>query len=198
MLNVILTTIIAFLIGSIPFAYGFSKYILKKNITEIGSGNQGATNVYRAGGIIPATLVFLMDFLKGFMALFIYNSFSGNSDFLIILPAIAVVLGHIFPVFTKFKGGKGVSTSAGVFFYISPLLFIISFSIFWITYFITHLVSLSSIVAVNSLIIIAICLYLLNYCTITLPILSILITLILLISHRENLKRLKNGNEEKI
>jgi len=196
-MNVLFATIFAYLIGSIPFALTIGKVFLKKDIRTIGSGNQGATNMYRAGGLIPAVILFFLDFSKGIVALYVFFQLDIPKDIFVVFTSIAVILGHIFPIFGNFKGGKGVSTSAGVLFFINPIIFVCSFTIFWIVFFSIKIVSVASISAVISMLLISISMYYFDKSTFALPLIAFSITAILLLSHRENFKRLKNGTENK-
>ena len=112
-MSLLQATIIAYILGSIPFGYLLTKYGLKIDIRNIGSGNIGATNVLRTGNKLLALHVLLLDFLKGFLFLYIIKQgFDISQQSLI---ALAAVCGHIFPIWLRFKGGKGVATALGVY-----------------------------------------------------------------------------------
>jgi len=188
---------LAYLTGSIPFAYIYTKFVLKQDITKIGSKNQGATNVFRAGGFKAGLTVFVLDFLKGIVALLIAKYLLKLDGQSLIFPAIFVVLGHIFSIFTKFKGGKGVSTAAGTICFLNPAVFIVVFVCFWIVFFITKTVSKSSIFAALIFLLTSIAMYVTKRIETYFLIYSFTLTLILIFSHRENIKRIVNGKEEK-
>jgi glycerol-3-phosphate acyltransferase PlsY len=130
-----------YLSGSIPFGLVWSKIFKKGDPRNIGSGNIGATNVYRMAGLKMAALVYLSDFLKGAIPVFF-----APEDWKIPM-GIACILGHIFSIFLKFKGGKGVATACGVIGVLMPINFLISMVIWWVCLKITGYVSLASLVA---------------------------------------------------
>ena len=134
----------SYLMGSIPFGYLFSKYVSKIDIRKIGSGNIGATNVLRAGNKLTALLTLFFDALKGFAPVWISLQFS---SVLFIYVGILVLLGHMYPIWLKFKGGKGVATFLGVIFAISinsGFLFILSWIIIALIYRKSSISSLSA------------------------------------------------------
>ena len=135
-ITAIVTVIAAYLIGSINFAVIFAKAFMKKDVRELGSGNAGTTNVMRNAGFLPGALTFVFDALKGFAAcymgkmIFEYISIQTVSDwaspiFGAYLCGLACMLGHVFPFFFQFKGGKGVATSVGIFAVCCPIAIII-------------------------------------------------------------------------
>ncbi|MAM27219.1 MAG: acyl-phosphate glycerol 3-phosphate acyltransferase [Chloroflexi bacterium] len=196
--------IIGYLIGSIPFGYIITKFFAKENLHNIGSGSTGATNVTRILGLKIGILVFLLDFFKAF-SLIIYLKLSNNILYLnnesipmvISFTAIAIILGHCWPIFIKFKGGKGVAPAVGSFtaiaYEISLLTLIISLFLIKKTKT-ASIGSLSgvliSFVPFISLIIIGI--YQWEYLIFYLGGLTIII-----IRHKENIKRLIHNNERK-
>ena len=192
-LNIIFI-ILFYFIGSIPFALLIPKFFGHGDIRNIGSGNVGATNVLRTGNKYLAFLVLFLDTLKGFVPFILLYSFFDNIGLLhTVLLCHFAMLGHIFPVWLKFKGGKGVATYIGFLFGINLFLGL-SFIIVWIVIaLISRYSSLSSIVA--SLIA---PIYLFidsnNYISIFL----LYLFLIIILKHRENIKRLINRTENKI
>jgi len=188
-MDILIIGIISYLMGSIPFGLILTKFFLKKNIKEIGSGNIGATNVLRTGNKIVGYTTLILDVLKA-IAPVIYVKFN-FPDFLYIA-SLCTFLGHVFPVWLKFKGGKGVATYLGILFAINiyfGLIFIIS----WLIVFaISRFSSLSSLIASASI-----------------PIYLIILTnfdqifffttmfVLIFFTHRENIKRLKNKEETK-
>lgn len=162
MLTIIIGTVFAYLTGAIPFAYIFTKATTHKDIRKEGSGNVGATNVLRVAGSKIALLVLVLDILKGAFAVTLLASFisqytSINETDARFLFSAAVVSGHIWPVFLKFKGGKGVATTLGVCiglaFYLPEFIFLLLISLAaWIVFFLlTKYVSVGSILAALSL-----------------------------------------------
>ncbi len=194
MLNNIFFIFIFYFIGSIPFALIVPKIFGFGDIRKIGSGNIGATNVLRTGSKYLAVLVLLLDILKGFLPFLILDLFSNKIFILEIFLCHFAILGHIFPVWLKFKGGKGVATYVGLLlgfnFHVALL-----FGLIWIILaFLKKYASLSSIAAVFS---IPLCIYLLNYNNKTI-IFFIYLSIILIIKHIENIKRLLKKQENKI
>ena len=121
-----LLVFIAYLLGSIPFGYLIVKFKEGQDVRSRGSGNIGATNVLRTAGRGSAVLTLLLDATKGYLAVWLAGWASHDAPQTVALAAIAAVLGHLFPVFLKFKGGKGVATVLGVFLYASPIPILIA------------------------------------------------------------------------
>ena len=123
MIYAIFTVILAYLLGSISFAIVFSKAFMKKDVRELGSGNAGTTNIMRTGGVKLGALTFLCDVLKGFITCFVGKlvfkfAFQNGDEWAVygaFLCGLACMLGHVFPIFFQFKGGKGIATSVGIF-----------------------------------------------------------------------------------
>ncbi|MDR0676348.1 MAG: glycerol-3-phosphate 1-O-acyltransferase PlsY [Elusimicrobiota bacterium] len=183
-----------YILGAIPFSYIITKIHLNKDITELGSKNAGATNVFRNVGKIPAIFTLILDILKGYLTVKIsYWLFPNNLLFAIISGAI-VIFAHSFSIFLKFKGGKSVATSLGVFWGLAPLAVFISIIIFISSLGFFGIVSLGSIAATLFLPII---IYSLNYDK-AIFIMSILIAIFIIYRHKENIKKLINGTEKKI
>jgi acyl phosphate:glycerol-3-phosphate acyltransferase len=142
-----LLVFIAYLIGSIPFGYLIVKLKEGRDVRSSGSGNIGATNVLRTAGRSSAVLTLLLDAAKGYLVVWLAAWSSHDSPQTVALAAVAAVLGHLFPVFLKFKGGKGVATVLGVFLYASPIPILIATGSFLCVVFVFRYVSLGSIVA---------------------------------------------------
>lgn len=184
--------VVGYLIGGIPFSYIVSKIIGGIDIREHGSKNSGATNVYRVLGIKAGLLAFLGDFLKGFsIAMVVRHAFGPNEA---IIASMATIFGHCYSIYLKFKGGKGVATSAGMIFGLSPLiglcLLVFQFSII----FLTGYMSLASIMAG---ILFPIFAWIFNMSN-TFIICALIIGLFVVYRHKVNLIRLINGTEGKI
>jgi len=186
--------IISFLVGSIPFGYVICRIFKKIDIRKIGSGNIGATNVYRAAGGFFASIVLLLDILKGFFPVYLARNVFNFNSLLSITIGLSAILGHIFSIFMKGKGGKGVATSFGVIIGLFPLAAFSSFIIWLISVISTHIVSVSSIAGS---IFLPLFIYLF-YKDITLTVFGMVISLFILYTHRENIKRLLKKRENRI
>ena len=181
--------IISYLMGSIPFGLILTKIFLKKDIREVGSGNIGATNTLRAGNKVIGYLTLALDIIKAIIPV-IYTKIY-FPDFLY-LASLCAFLGHVFPVWLKFKGGKGVATYVGILFSIN-IYFGIIFTIVWtITFVISKFSSLSSLIYSVSIPI-----YLLILTQFDQLIFFTIMFLLIFFTHRENIKRLKNKEETK-
>ena len=190
MIYQIIITLIAYLIGSVSFGILASKLFNIADPRTMGSKNPGATNVMRQGNKVAAIFTLLGDMLKATILLLIAK-FYGVSDSLIVLIAVAVMLGHVYPIYYQFKGGKGVATSLGILLGISPVLALSVFIIWIIIFFIWKFSSLAAIGATLSSPIIALWIGLSNQFIFLMCILS----LIILIRHKSNIKNLLNGTE---
>ena len=190
MRNLILM-IIAYLLGSFPSALVIGKTFYNKDIRNYGSGNLGSTNAFRVLGKKGGAIVFILDILKGGLALLIAKYAGATISPLII--AVFALIGHIYPIFANFKGGKAVATSAGIILFYSPLLFITLFIIFVITLKIWKMVSLSStIISIAAVFIV----WLGNY-DLTARIMLTIFAVFIIIKHIPNYKRILNGTENK-
>ena len=180
--------IFSYLLGSIRFGLILTKLFLKKDIRNIGSGNIGATNVLRSGNKLIGYLTLFLDILKAIIPV-VYIKF--NYPDLIYVSSLSVFLGHVFPIWLKFKGGKGVATYVGILFSIN-LIFGFVFCISWLLIFLlSKYSSLSSLVASLS---VPIYLFFTNGEQI---IFFIILFVLIFYTHRENIKRLKNKEENK-
>ena len=178
----------SYLLGSIPFGFILTKIFLKKDIRDIGSGNIGATNALRTGSKLLGYATLILDITKAILPV-LYVKF--NYPDYIFIAALSTFLGHVFPIWLKFKGGKGVATYVGILFSIN-LIFGLVFIVSWVvTFLISKYSSLSSLMA--SLIVPIYLLIFENYSSIFFIIMFVLI----FYTHRENVKRLKNKEETK-
>ena len=180
----------SYILGSIPFGLALTKIFLKKDIRKIGSGNIGATNVLRTGKKILGILTLLLDGLKGYSSILITLNFFPNYVY---LSAFLCILGHILPIWLKFKGGKGIAVYLGVLFAFSfnlGFIFIISWII--VLYF-SKYSSLSSLI--SSLIIF---LYSVNLNDFNMSLLFFIIFIVVIYTHRDNISRIRNRTEDKI
>ena len=188
-MDIFLIGIISYLMGSIPFGLILTKIFLNKDIREIGSGNIGATNVLRTGKKTIGYSTLVLDILKAVTPVIYVKLF--YQDFLYIA-SLCAFLGHVFPVWLKFKGGKGVATYVGILFAIN-IYFGIIFTISWfITFFISKYSSLSSLIGAASIPI-----YLLIFNQLDQVFFFIIMFVLIFFTHRENIKRLKNKEETK-
>jgi len=181
--------IISYLMGSIPFGFILTKIVLKKDIREIGSGNIGATNALRTGNKVIGYTTLILDIFKAIIPV-IYTKIYFPE--LIFVASLCAFLGHVFPIWLKFKGGKGVATYVGILFSMN-ILFGVIFAISWvITFFLTKYSSLSSLIGSLSL-----PAYLLITRQTNNVIFFIIMFVLIFFTHRENVKRLKNKEESK-
>ena len=180
---------ISYLIGSIPFGFLLTKIFLKKDIREIGSGNIGATNALRTGNKLIGYSTLILDISKAVILLLIIKF---NFSEYLFTSSIAVFLGHVFPIWLKFKGGKGVATYVGILFCINVYLAVIFIVVWFVVFVMSKYSSLASMVA--SLLVPLSSYYLLNDINYYF---YIILFLLILITHRENIKRLKNNTESK-
>jgi glycerol-3-phosphate acyltransferase PlsY len=202
-MDVFITVLSAYLLGSIPSAVWIGITYYGIDPREHGSKNAGATNTFRVLGKKPGILVLCIDILKGATAACVpyvliddIELFRDNLITLQIIAAISAVFGHIFPVFARFKGGKGVATSLGVIIGIQPLAALICLAVFLVVFIATKYVSLGAISA-------AICFpfivrFVLNENNLWLSIFSVILSLLVIIAHRKNINRLVNGSENKM
>ena len=187
-MDYIVTALISYLFGSIPFGYLFTKILLKKDIRNVGSGNIGATNVLRTGNKSLGYLTLILDIAKAVVPV-IYIKF--NYPDLVYISALCAFLGHLFPIWLKFKGGKGVATFVGILISIN-IYYALVFVIVWtLTFLISRYSSLSSLFASIS---IPIYLLIINQSNI---IFFIIMFVLIFYTHRENIKRLINKEETK-
>ena len=188
-MDIFLIGIISYLMGSIPFGFILTKIFLKKDIREIGSGNIGATNALRTGNKALGYSTLILDILKAILPVIYVKIFYEDSLY---VASLCAFLGHVFPIWLKFKGGKGVATYVGILFAIN-IYFGIIFTISWfVTFFISKYSSLSSLVGAASIPI-----YLLILTQFDQVIFFTIMFVLIFFTHRENIKRLKNKEETK-
>lgn len=197
----LLLIICAYLLGSIPTAVWIGKYFYNIDVREHGSGNAGATNVFRVLGKRAGIPVLLLDILKGLVAVklaYLNSDLEGSYRFvnLQLVLGLASLAGHIFPVFASFRGGKGIATLLGIVLAILPFAALASMAIFLIVLFASGYVSLSSMIAATSFPLIIIFIF-----KVTVPsliIFSIVIAAMVLITHQKNIVRLIRKEEGKV
>jgi len=188
-MDILIIGIISYLMGSIPFGLILTKTFLKKDIREVGSGNIGATNVLRTGNKSIGYLTLVLDILKAIIPV-IYVKFN-YPDYLFI-SSLCAFLGHVFPIWLKFKGGKGVATYLGILFAINIYFGLIFIIIWLIIFMLSKYSSLSSLVASLSIPI-----YLIILAKYDQVIFFVIMFVLIFFTHRENIKRLKNNEETK-
>ena len=192
MINVVLLTVLAYLLGSIPFGLLISK-AKGKDIRTMGSCNIGATNVLRCMGKPLGITCFALDVLKGYLPAALFPMLGKIDPAFGILFGTAAILGHNFPVFLKFKGGKGVATSAGVLLGVAPLAVVIGLLTWAVVFKLSGYVSLGSIVAAVIVILTG---WTAGYGSVIAVALTLLGALTIY-RHRANIQRLRNGTENK-
>jgi acyl phosphate:glycerol-3-phosphate acyltransferase len=201
-MNELLLVILAYLLGSIPSAVWISKYFFRIDIREYGSGNAGATNVYRVLGPKWGTIVMLCDIIKGILAVKLallvpeYAANEVNLQNLQLGLGFAAIIGHIFPLWADFKGGKGVATLFGVVIGISPWSSLGCVGVFILVLYLTRFVSLSSIMASIAFPIFILVIF--NVSSTTYRVFAIAVALVILLTHQKNINRLLKGNESKV
>ena len=188
-MDIIIICLISYLMGSIPFGFILTKIFLKKDIREIGSGNIGATNALRTGNKVLGYSTLILDILKAIIPV-LYIKFY-FSEF-IYISSLCVFLGHVFPIWLKFHGGKGVATYVGILFVIDIYLGLLFTFVWFFTFIISKFSSLSSLIGSISIPIYFLFLSQFN----DVLFFSIMFVLIFF-THRENIKRLKNKEETK-
>ena len=196
----IIVVIIAYLLGSIPFGYLIVRRKVGADIRETGSGGTGATNVSRRAGKGAGVLTLVLDALKGAAAVLVAQNLSGNT-WLMGAAAIAVIAGHIFPVWLGFRGGKGVATAVGAFLVLTPIALLCAGVIFVSVVFFTRYVSLGSMIAA-----VMVPLFVFVQSRFVTPVAdlrplltaAIVVALLILFAHRGNIERLARGTESRI
>ncbi len=185
----------AYFIGSIPFGFVLSKLFAKIDIRDHGSRNIGATNVYRTLGNKLGALTLLADILKGFFPVWLAGALT-SSEALVCATALAAFFGHLYPIYLKFSGGKGVATAVGVYFALAPWALLFGFVAFVLVLFAFRYVSLSSIAGA-----IAISLFMI-LSPVAYPRISVasaaIIAVMIVYRHKDNIRRLQTGQESRI
>lgn len=200
MMMIVLMLILSYLIGAIPNGYVIGKVFFKKDIREFGSGNTGATNSFRVLGKPAGFIVTFLDIFKGFITVFFPLWFPVHAQGPIstffthgLIVGIFAIIGHVYPIYLKFKGGKAVATSAGVVLGVNPILLLILAVIFFGILYLTKYVSLSSIIAAISCVIGSLIIH--DYILFGM---SAFVSIILIFRHRSNIVRIFKGEEPKI
>jgi glycerol-3-phosphate acyltransferase PlsY len=207
MLELLILIFIAYIIGSTPTSIIVSKTVYKSDVREHGSGNAGATNVFRTFGWKPALFVTLVDIFKGWLPAYVAGNlnsdsilFASNPDALMIIAGFAAVLGHTYTIFAGFKGGKGVGTMAGMLIALFPIALPICILVFILTLITTGIVSLGSMLASVAL---PVTLFIIGgmnpemEISLTLRIFALIIPTFIIFTHRSNIKRMMDGTENR-
>ena len=196
----LISFVFAYLLGSIPTSFLMGKLIKGIDIREYGSGNVGATNALRVLGTKIGIITLLIDIGKGFLAIQMGKLlFSEPSNLFLICMGLFGIIGHIFTIYLKFKGGKGVATSAGVFIALSPLPVAIALVVFVITVWLSKYISLGSMVAALMFFLVELFVNVRNrFANFELLIFIFLIMVFIFIRHKANIKRIIDGNENRI
>jgi glycerol-3-phosphate acyltransferase PlsY len=198
----LLLIVLAYFIGSIPTALIVSKNFFGVDIREYGSGNMGATNTFRVLGSRYGILVMIFDILKGMTAVALFNVLPHylHDDWdrtnLMVGLGLAAVIGHIFPVFAQFRGGKGVATLFGMLLALQPVIAVSCVSVFLLVLYLTRYVSLSSIIAGLSL---PVCvLWIWNDDVTIYRVFTVLVAALIVLTHQKNIIKILHGNENRI
>lgn len=188
----VLATFIAYFLGGLPFGYLFVRFAMGKDIRTMGSGNIGATNVHRSAGGKAGVVVLLLDILKGYLAVLIAGLLTHNSPVGLALAAVAVMLGHAFPVFLRFRGGKAVACFIGAFLYIAPLALLAVLVLFVLIVAVSKYISLGSIVAALAF---PLAVWLIVHPATPILLAAIFAGLLITYRHKANIRRLMTGSE---
>ena len=192
MLSIFLGATMAYLLGSIPSGLWIGRKFFQIDIRQYGSGNLGATNSFRILGKKAGTIVLLMDLLKGSISVLLLKQMDlhGISPLII---ALFAVIGHTYPLFANFKGGKAVATFAGVILAYQPVLFLIGLGIFILTLAISKMVSFTSMLTISIGVLLS-----LYFQDIVLTTIALLADIFIIYRHRTNIQRIFNGTEPKV
>ncbi len=194
----VLACIIAYLLGSIPSSVWIGRLFYQKDVRDFGSGNAGATNTFRVLGIKPGVAVLILDALKGVAAVkvsLLFARFAGDVEVMVLL-GICAVIGHVFPVFAQFRGGKGIATLLGMIMAIHTPSALMAMATFAVVFLSVRIVSVSSILASLSFPIWLIFRYHEN--SNILIIFSFALVMMVLLTHQKNLERLLNREENRV
>ncbi len=187
--EIVLVILLSYFLGSIPSGVIFAKIFNLEDLRTIGSGNTGTTNVLRTGNYTAAALTLIFDFGKA--CLTIYLTLIFNDD-LVFISSVVILIGHIFPVWLRFKGGKGFASYLGIISMVNIYLFLLISLVWLIVFFYKKISSLAALFSCLSCILFSIIIFKSNVT------LVIVLTIIIILTHRENIKRLIGGNETEI
>ncbi len=190
-----LAMLVAYLLGAIPFGYLLVKWKSGRDVRTVGSGNIGATNVLRTTSRSLGILTLLLDIGKGALAVWVASLLTGGSPLWTSAAALAVMLGHAFPVFLKFRGGKAVASFVGAFLYLEPLPLAAALLLFLLVVWWTRYISLGSILAAAALPLAA---WAINHPPASALIATVLASAVVILRHHQNIARLAAGKEHKL
>ena len=189
----IIGAFVAYLLGSIPSGLWIGQYFFQKDIRQFGSGNLGSTNAFRVLGTKAGSIVLFCDVFKGFLAMILAMTVFKQESLSPLWIASFAVLGHTFPLFASFKGGKAVATFAGMILAYQPLLLLYGLIIFLVLLAITRMVSLTAMVTITAGVLLSL---LFNDWTLTA--FALAIDIFIIYRHRSNIQRILNGTENKV
>ena len=192
MLSIVLGATMAYLLGSIPSGLWIGRKFFQIDIRQHGSGNLGATNSFRILGKKAGTIILLMDLLKGSISVLLLKQMDLHGISPLIIALFAVV-GHTYPLFANFKGGKAVATFAGVILAYQPVLFLIGLGIFILTLAISKMVSFTSMLTISIGVLLS-----LYFQDMVLTTIALLADIFIIYRHRTNIQRILNGTEAKV
>ncbi|MFT8741224.1 MAG: glycerol-3-phosphate 1-O-acyltransferase PlsY [Liquorilactobacillus satsumensis] len=187
--TIIIMLVVAYLLGSIPSGVWIGKIFYGKDIRQFGSGNMGTTNTFRVLGKKAGIIVLLVDMLKGTLAACQPYLFGSHINVLII--GCAAVIGHVFPLFARFRGGKAVATSAGILLAYSPLFFLVAWVIFLTTLYLSSMVSIASMVGMTLITLLS----LFFFHDYILTLIALALTIFVFYRHKGNIVRIRSGQE---
>ena len=191
-MNLALTVALAYLIGGIPTTYLASRYVAGIDLREHGSKNLGATNVYRVLGWKYAIPIGLFDVAKGFVPTYFFAPWVGEADGIALAIGFGAIVGHVFPVYLRFSGGKGVATAAGVLLAVAPTAMLVSVALWGALVFATGIVSVASM---SAALVFPMTVWVLSPERTTLLYAGVAIAAFLVLNHRTNLRRIVGGVE---
>ena len=191
-LSISLIAVLAYLIGGVPFGYLFVRFSLGKDVRTMGSGNIGATNVQRSAGSKAGVIVLLLDIGKGFLVAWFASFASHGSDLAVSVAIVAVMLGHCYPVFLRFRGGKAVACFVGAFLFAAPLALLAVAFVFAVTVAVTRFISLGSILGAIAF---PFLLWVICKPSPSLLCASMFAAVLIIYRHRGNIERLRAGTE---
>lgn len=188
----LLAILIAYLLGAIPFGYLLTRLTTGKDVRAQGSGNIGATNVLRTAGRAAGLATLALDMAKGFAAVWIAGMLTDNSPGWMADAALAVMVGHAFPIFLGFKGGKSVATFTGAFLYLTPIPALAAIIVFVITVVVTRYISAGSILAAATF---PLGVWLIAHPTLNELLAALIAAGVVVYRHKENMRRMRSGKE---
>jgi acyl phosphate:glycerol-3-phosphate acyltransferase len=191
---VILSTVLAYLLGGLPFGYWFVRLTAGRDIRTMGSGNIGATNVHRSMGTKAGLIVLFLDILKGFIAVWLAAILTYGHTTALALAVVAVMLGHCYPIFLRFRGGKAVACFVGAFLYLAPLALLATAVVFVAVVALSKYVSLGSILGA---LVFPFALWFVNRPPASILYASIFAAALVIYRHKGNIARLRAGKESR-